>query len=180
MNFSEFLSNLDKGRLEPGTEDALLKGDKDKILKKIKDICKELDDIGNTLTTEFGTETLRKTGYACYDFSDKLDEVKNLLLKTRFFDLSEKGLQEYLTDKLKGIQNFKKIVSAKNSYSEGEIKFSFVVEFDKPVDDGKAERDIKKALSSFEFVDRDTMFLSKDGENKLKFNVLSSNEVRIK
>ncbi len=176
MTFSEFLSDLGKGKLRPGTEDSLLKDDKDKILKKISEICKDLDKIGNTLTTEFATETLRKTGYACYDFSDELGRVKDLLMRTAFFDLSEKGLTEYLTKKLKGIPGFERIVSVEPDIG-GEIVFDFIVEFDKPVDEKQTHKEIKKALSKFEFVTLVTTYLPKDGENRLKFQAVSSNEV---
>lgn len=225
MKFSEFVSKIDKGSITPGTEPKTLRTttqslilDFQKMKKKLKEVegrglslnkilkefCGMLSDIGDELTTNFETETLRKLGGSCYDLAEELadmddegeikeklefaaesiDEIIKILKQTAFFDFTEKGISEFLTKKLKSIRNFKRIVSVKtDSYNASDSKeFKFIAEFDDRLDfdERTIEKNVKKALRDFEFVSIDKKQQEKVKDCQVAFEAQFDNASLIK
>lgn len=206
MKFSDFIIGIKSKQIEGGTEPVSLKPTVSKIIQRIEilaktakvqknkipirkiadDITAELISIGNTLTTEFETETLRNLGDELYNLADELKGIKdteklaeklqdtstalqelvNPLKQTGFFDYSKGGISKFLDKRLSSIKNFERIVSVKtDEYNSSDSKeFKFIAQFDDKLDFDKkvVERAVKRALKEFEFV-----YLDKDANVKL-------------
>lgn len=177
MDFKDYISKVKS--LRPGTE-GNLKVQREEVINSFRIIQEQLTKIGNTLTTEFATKTLRETGYACYGLITTIREMDSLIKNTTFFDFSNKGIINYFNSRLSGLKVFRKVICGEHNRDHiGNEQIYFIIELKPPYEESEVIKQIKETLREFEFCHRDHTYRQEKGKNTMRVEINFMNRAKI-